>query len=175
MSQAFLTIAQAAEQAGVSRQAIWRKCKAGIIPSTKDKRTGSTVIQVVDLLAHYGELQQPGHAAHATKATSRNNKQEHRDNNTATVLQQELARLRQELEEKKQELAELKREVREEKSLWVEEKNWFKQLIERQSLLLANNQPAPQPLQTQQDDQVAQPKTKKSKKQKRDKKTGRFV
>lgn len=174
MSNAFLTIAQAAEQVGVSRQSIWRKCKAGIIPSTKDKRTGSTVIQVVDLIAHYGELGQAATVNIATTGTPRRNQQQAL-NNTATPLQQELERLRNELEEKKLELAELKREVREEKSLWVEEKNWFKQLIERQSLLLANNQPAPQPLQTQHVDQVAQPKTKKSKKQKRDKKTGRFA
>lgn len=174
MSKAFLTIAEAADRVGVSRQSIWRKCKTGTIPSTKDKRTGATVIQVVDLIAHYGDLQPLATVNDATNAT-RNNKQEQRDNNSATLLQLELERLRNELEEKRQELAELKREVREEKSQWIEEKNWFKQLIERQSLLLANNQPAPQPLQTQQDDQVAQPKTKKAKKLKRDKKTGRFV
>lgn len=171
MSKAFLTIAEAAEQVGVSRQSIWRKCKDGFIPSSKDKRTGSTVIQVVDLIAHYGELGQAATTNYATNATPRRNQQQI-TSNSATPLQQELERLRNELEEKKQELAELKREVREEKSLWVEEKNWFKQLIERQSLLLASNPPAPQVASESQ--QVKEPKAKKPKKQKRDK-NGRFV
>ena len=171
MSQAFLTIAQAAEQIGVSRQSIWRKCKAGVIPSTKDKRTGATVIQVVDLIAHYGEIGQAETSNTATNATPRRNEQQ-ATSNTATPLQQELERLRNELEEKKLELAELKREVREEKSQWIDEKNWFKQLIERQSLLLASNPPAPQVASESQ--QVKEPKAKKPKKQKRDK-NGRFV
>lgn len=171
MSQAFLTIAQAAEQIGVSRQSIWRKCKDGIIPSSKDKRTGSTVIQIIDLIAHYGELEQATTVNTATTATSRRNQQQI-TSNSATPLQQELERLRNELEERKQEIAELKREVREEKSQWLEEKNWFKQLIERQSLLLASNPSAPQIATESQ--QVKEPKTKKSKKQKRDKK-GRFA
>lgn len=172
MSKSFLTIAQAAEQIGISRQNLWRKCKTGTIPSTKDKRTGSTVIQVVDLIAHYGELGQPATLNDATTGTPRRNQQQI-TSNSATPLQQELERLRNELAEKKQELADLKREVRDEKSQWIEEKNWFKQLIERQSLLLSSNQPAPQ---VAPEKAAEQEQSKvKPKKPKRDKKTGKFV
>lgn len=175
MSKAFLTISQASEQVGVSRQSVWRKCKAGIIPSSIDKRSGATVIQVIDLIAHYGSLEPDATVAHATRAIPNNNTQ-HPKSNTATVLQQELERLRKELEEKKQEIAELKREVREEKSQWIDEKNWLKQLIDRQSLLLSSNQPAP-PTAPQPALEAEQPKpakNNKTKKPKRDK-AGRFA
>lgn len=173
MSKAFLTISQASEQVGVSRQSVWRKCKAGIIPSSIDKRTGATVIQVVDLIAHYGSLEPNATVAHATKATPNNNTQQ-RQSNTATVLQQELERLRKELEEKKQEIAELKREVREEKSQWIDEKNWLKQLIDRQSLLLGSTPAPAAPQPSPEAEQPKPAKNNKTKKPKRDK-AGRFA
>lgn len=173
MSQAFLTIAEAADRVGVSRQSIWRKCKIGTIPSTKDKRTGATVIQVVDLIAHYGDLQPLATVNDATNAT-RNNKQEQRDNNSATLLHLELERLRNELEERKQEIAELKREVREEKSQWLEEKNWLRQLIDRQSLLLGSTPAPAAPQPSPEAEQPKPAKNNKTKKPKRDK-AGRFA
>ncbi len=173
MSQAFLTIAQAAEQVGVSRQSIWRKCKDGSISSSKDKRTGATVIQVVDLIAHYGEIGQAETSNTATNATPRRNEQQ-ATSNTATPLQQELERLRNELEEKKLELAELKREVREEKSQWLEEKNWLRQLIDHQSLLLGSTPAPAAPQPSPEAEQPKPAKNNKTKKPKRDK-AGRFA
>lgn len=174
MSKAFLTIQQAADQVGVSRQSIWRKTKDGLLPSSKDKRTGATVIQVVDLIAHYGDLQPRATSSPATKATSIDTKKQGNSNTATLLLQQELERLKDALAEKQRSLEELKREVREEKAQWLEEKNWLRQMIDRQALLLGSTPAPAAPQPSPEAEQPKPAKNNKTKKPKRDK-AGRFA
>lgn len=174
MSKAFLTIQQAADQVGVSRQSIWRKAKDGVLPSSKDKRSGATVIQVVDLIAHYGDLQPRATTSPATSATSADTKKQGNGNTATLLLQQELERLKDALAEKQRSLEELKREVREEKAQWLEEKNWLRQLIDRQSLLLGSTPAPAAPQPSPEAEQPKPAKNNKTKKPKRDK-AGRFA
>jgi len=161
MTKAFLTIQQAADQVGVSRQSIWRRTKTGELPSTKN-RTGATVVQVVDLIAVFGELQQSS----ATSFETRGNALQRLSVSAETdALQREIDHLKQSLDESKNRIEELKREAKDEREQWKEERIWFKNLIEKQSLLLTSD------VLKKRDEVVTQKKPKNKQKRGKD---GRF-
>jgi len=161
MTKAFLTIQQAADQVGISRQSIWRRTKTGELPSTKD-RAGATVVQIVDLIAVFGELKQ----STATGSETRGNALQRLGVSAETdALQREIDHLKQSLDESKNRIEELKREAKDEREQWKEERIWFKNLIEKQSLLLTSD------VLKKRDEVVTQKKPKNKQKRGKD---GRF-
>lgn len=137
----YLTVRQAAEQVGVSRQTMFRHVKDGRVSATVD-RDGQKQIDVAELLRVFGELQSPV----ATTKTANDRSRLTQKNETVPGLayQVELEKLRAQLEFKAAELALAKERISELKSREhqvVEEKNRLLTLIEQQSRLLAA--PAP--------------------------------
>jgi excisionase family DNA binding protein len=133
----YLTVRQAAEQVGVSRQTMFRHVKDGRVSATVD-RDGQKQIDVAELLRVFGAIQSPVATAKTVNDRSRLTQK----NETAPGLayQIELEKLRAQLELKAAELALAKERISELKSREhqvVEEKNRLLTLIEQQSRLLA--------------------------------------
>lgn len=134
MSKALLSVKEAAEMYGKTRQAIWRAAKSGKLPSKVDSHSGIMKIQVVDLLSHYGEpprqsvkKQQPSTVATDTEQHLH-----------ATVHKQEIEHLKVQLELAQERIKELKEQAHELRS----EKERLFLMVERQQLLLEHK---PQP------------------------------
>lgn len=137
----YLTVRQAAEQVGVSRQTMFRHIKDGRVSATVD-RDGQKQIDVAELLRVFGELQSPVAAA---KTVSDRSRLTHKSETAPGVAYQiELEKLRAQLEFKVAELALAKERISELKSREhqvVEEKNRLLTLIEQQSRLLTGPMP----------------------------------
>lgn len=141
-----LSVRQAALQAGISRQTLFRYIKEGKISATLS-HTGEKQIQVSELMRVFGALQ-PETVVPIT--ASDRLRQSHRNTETpATVAYQiELERLQAQLEIRTAELALAKERIAELKTREhssTEEKNRLLTLIEQQSRLLSAPQPAPRP------------------------------
>jgi len=133
---AYLTVRQAAEQVGVSRQTMFRHIKDGRVSATVD-RDGQKQIDVSELLRVFGELQSP--IATAKTASDRSRQSQKLETTPGVAYQIELEKLRSQLELKAAELALAKERISELKSREhqvVEEKNRLLTLIEQQSRLL---------------------------------------
>lgn len=132
-----LTVRQAAERVGISRQTMFRYIKEGRVSATLS-HSGEKQIEISELLRAFGALQPET----ATPATPRDNtRQSQSDNKTpATVAYQiELERLKAQLELKSAELELAKERISEFKNrehAAAEEKNRLLTLIEQQSRLL---------------------------------------
>lgn len=141
-----LSVRQAALQAGISRQTLFRYIKEGKISATLS-HTGEKQIQVAELMRVFGALQ----TETVTPITASDRlRQSHRNTETpATVAYQiELERLQAQLEIRTAELALAKERIAELKTREhssTEEKNRLLTLIEQQSRLLSAPQPAPRP------------------------------
>lgn len=141
----YLTVRQAAEQAGVSRQTMFRHIKDGKVSATVD-RDGHKQIDVSELLRVFGELQSP--TATAKTSTGRLRLTQKIEKFPGLAYQIELEKLRAQLELKAAELALAKERISELKSREhqvVEEKNRLLTLIEQQSRLLAAPEPKAAP------------------------------
>lgn len=141
----YLTVRQAAERAGVSRQTMFRHIKDGKVSATVD-RDGQKQIDVSELLRVFGELQ----SSTATAKTPSNSPRLTQKNETVPgfTYQIELEKLRAQLELKAAELALAKERISELKSREhqvVEEKNRLLTLIEQQSRLLSAPTPKTPP------------------------------
>ena len=141
----YLTVRQAAERAGVSRQTMFRHIKDGRVSATVD-RDGQKQIDVAELLRVFGELQSP---VAEPKTVSDRTRLTHKSETVPSVAYQiELEKLRAQLELKAAELAMAKERISELKSREhqvVEEKNRLLTLIEQQSRLLAAPTPKAAP------------------------------
>lgn len=143
MTPAFLTVRQAAERAGVSRQTMFRYIKEGKISATLS-RSGEKQIQVAELIRVFGELQPETVSSHSNNDRSRLSP---KDSETvqAVTHQLELERLRNQLEFKTAELELAKERISELKAReanQAEERNQLLSIIERHSLLLTTSVPA---------------------------------
>lgn len=141
----YLTVRQAAERAGVSRQTMFRHIKDGKISATVD-RDGQKQIDVTELLRVFGELQSP--TARAKTASDRSRLSQKTETASGLAYQIELEKLRAQLELKAAELALAKERISELKSREhqvVEEKNRLLTLIEQQSRLLTAPTPKTTP------------------------------
>lgn len=135
----YLTVRQAAEQVGVSRQTMFRYIKEGKVSATLTN-AGQKQIEVTELLRAFGSLQ----VETVTPATARDKqRQESTDHTTATATaisyQIEIAQLRAQLELKNSQLEIAQERISELKSREhevSEEKNRLLTLIEQQSRLL---------------------------------------
>jgi excisionase family DNA binding protein len=128
-----LTVSEAAEHVGVTRQTIFKQIKAGKLSATQN-RQGHMQVNVVELLRVYGELQSPQQVAQ-----NRINRQQQANPATATALLQiELERTKMQLELANERIQELKETVREVK----DEKQQLLVIVDRQTLLLAAPRPA---------------------------------
>jgi len=139
-----LSVRQAALQAGISRQTLFRYIKEGKISATIS-HTGEKQIQVAELIRVFGALQTE---TPPTATASDRLKQSHRNTETpATVAYQiELERLQAQLEIRTAELALAKERIAELKTREhssTEEKNRLLTLVEQQSRLLSAPQQAP--------------------------------
>lgn len=133
-----LTVRQAAERVGISRQTMFRYIKEGRVSATLS-HSGEKQIEISELLRAFGALQ-PETVTPATPCDSM--RQSHRDSETpATVTYQiELERLKAQLELKNAELELAKERIAELKSrehTAAEEKHRLLTLIEQQTRLLA--------------------------------------
>lgn len=135
-----LTVSDAAEHVGVTRQTIFKAIKAGKLSATQN-RQGHMQVNVVELLRVYGELQSPEQVAQ-----NRLNRQQQAPVATATpLLQLELERAKLQLEKKEFELEQMRarvEEMRERERATTEERLRLFGIIERQSLLLAAPKPS---------------------------------
>ncbi len=132
-----LTVRQAAERVGISRQTMFRYIKEGRVSATLS-HSGEKQIEISELLRAFGALQ-PETVTPATPCDSM--RQSHRDSETpATVTYQiELERLKAQLELKNAELELAKERIAELKSrehTAAEEKHRLLTLIEQQTRLL---------------------------------------
>lgn len=133
----YLTVRQAAERAGVSRQTMFRHVKDGRVSATVD-RYGQKQIDVAELIRVFGELQSP--TATAKTASDRSRLTQKNETASGLAYQAELEKLRAQLEFKVAELALAKERISELKSREhqvIEEKNRLLTLIEQQSRLLS--------------------------------------
>lgn len=132
-----LTVRQAAERVGVSRQTMFRYIQQGKVSATLS-HSGEKQIEISELLRVFGELQ----SETVTPTTPHNRpRQTHRDSETTAITsyQVELERLKAQLELKSAELELAKERIAELKSREHsagEEKNRLLTLIEQQSKLL---------------------------------------
>lgn len=140
-----LTVRQAAEQVGVSRQTMFRKVKDGSISATVDHQ-GQKQIDSSELLRVFGALQTPG----ATPATG-SDRPRLTHGKVATgvspAIQVELERLRLQLDFKAQELAMAQQridELRQRERDVMTERDRLLSMLEQSTRLLAAP-PAPIP------------------------------
>lgn len=142
---AFLTVRQAAEQVGVSRQTMFRKIKEGKVSAVKD-RDGQLQIDTAELLRVFGGLQSP--TVSDTTAGDRPRVSPKTEETHATVAQQiEIERLRAQLELKTAELVMTRERLDEAKAreqAAKEERDKLFGILEQQTRLLAGP-PAPMP------------------------------
>lgn len=142
-----LSIQQAADKVGVTRQTIYKKISDGVLSATIDRR-GNKQIDVSELLRVYGNLSASDSQAKATV-----NKPRHvKTSSDTSLLHLELERAQMQLQLKEKELqmaeeriADLKAREAESKGREREaltEKQQLLAIIDRQTLLLAAPQPA---------------------------------
>lgn len=133
-----LSVRQAAEQVGVSRQTMFRKIKEGKVSATTD-HTGQLQIDTSELLRAFGKLQSPTDSD--TTASNRPRASHATPDTPATVAQQiEIERLRAQLELKEAQLAIAQERIEELKELTREtrlERDRMFGLVEQQTRLLA--------------------------------------
>lgn len=132
-----LTVRQAAERVGISRQTMFRYIKQGKVSATIS-HSGEKQIEISELLRAFGSLQ-----PETVTPTTPNDrlKQSQRDNETTAITSYriELERLKAQLDLKSSELELAKERISELKSREysaVEEKNRLLTLIEQQTRLL---------------------------------------
>lgn len=140
-----LSVRQAALQAGISRQTLFRYIKEGKISATLS-HTGEKQIEVTELIRVFGPLQ-PVTVTTATASDQPRLSQRNTETPATVTYQIELERLKAQLEIKNAELALAKERIAELKTrenISVEEKNRLLTLVEQQSRLLSAPQPTPQ-------------------------------
>lgn len=134
-----LSVRQAAERVGVSRQTMFRHIAEGRVSATNN-RQGQKQIAVSELLRAFGELQ-PESVAETVPATVRDSKRQTSARLDVTASQAlEIERLKGQLvlaEERLQIANERVSELKAAKHELGEEKNRLLTVIERQTLLLA--------------------------------------
>lgn len=142
---AFLTVRQAAEQVGVSRQTMFRKIKEGKVSATKDNE-GQLQIDTAELIRAFGALQSP--IDRDTTQSDSLRVSPRTPDTPVTVSQQiEIERLRAQLESKEVALAlahERIQELREREQVAHQERDKLFAILEQQTRLLAAPRP-PQP------------------------------
>lgn len=132
-----LTVRQAAERVGISRQTMFRYIKEGRVSATLS-HSGEKQIEISELLRAFGPLQQET----VTTTTPRNrSRQSHSDTETQASIsyQIELERLKAQLELKSSELELAKERIAELKTrehTAAEEKHRLLTLIEQQTRML---------------------------------------
>lgn len=142
-----LTVRDAADRVGVTRQTIFKAIKQGKLSATVDAR-GQKQIDITELLRVYGRLQPPDD----TPRDKRDGGQLSSQTTTTGVLQLELERAKMQLQVKDLELATMRERVEELKTreqeakarerTVSEEKQQLLTIIDRQTLLLAAPKPA---------------------------------
>lgn len=133
-----LTVRQAAERVGVSRQTMFRYIQQGRVSSTL-RRDGEKQIQVAELLRVFGELQ-PETVSPTTTGNRLRQSLHDRETTPSVAYQIELERLKAQLELKAAELDMARERISELKTREHDfgiEKNRLLTLIEQQSRLLA--------------------------------------
>lgn len=136
-----LTVSDAADHVGVTRQTIFKAIKSGKLSATTNHK-GHKQINVAELLRVYGELQSPTQVAQSRTTRNPQSQQTH-----ATVaLQLELERAKLQLERKDFELTQMRERLDELKSRereTTEERQRLFSILERQTLLLTAPKPIP--------------------------------
>lgn len=142
-----LTVRDAADRVGVTRQTIFKAIKQGKLSATVSAR-GQKQIDITELLRVYGRLQPPDDSPH----DKRNSAQLSSQTTTTGLLQLELERAKMQLQVKDLELATMRERVEELKvreqeaktreRTVSEEKLQLLTIIDRQTLLLAAPKPA---------------------------------
>ena len=157
-----LTVREAAQQVGVSRQTMFRKVKDGTVSATVD-RNGQKQIDTAELLRVFGELQTPAEKA-ATGSDSPRLKRAKAETGLSPAVLVELECLRLQLEFKAAELAMAQQridELRQREREATAERDRLLSMLEQSSRLLAAP-PAPVPATA-----VSAPKIKTKKSTKR--------
>ena len=147
MGKTQFSVRDAANQAGVSRQTMFRYIKDGKISATTD-RDGQKQIELSELLRVFGELQQPVTKTATVTDNLRVSRTSAATSKDSVLIQVEFARLQAQLEIKTAELALARERINELKArehTSGEEKNRLMTLIEQQSRLLAAPTPTPAP------------------------------
>lgn len=140
-----LTVRQAAEQVGVSRQTLFRKIKDGTVSATVDHQ-GQKQIDTAELLRVFGALQTPDQAAATASDRPRLTRATGETALSPAVLV-ELERLRLQLDFKSQELAMAQQridELRQRERDAMTERDRLLTMLEQTARLLAAP-PAPPP------------------------------
>lgn len=143
---AFLTVRQAAEQVGVTRQTMFRKIKEGKVSAVKG-RDGQLQIDTAELLRVFGGLQSPT-VSDATQPDRSRLSQKASDTPVTVAQQIEIERLRAQLEAKEMALAiaqERIQELRDREQIAKEERDKLFGILEQQTRLLAAP-PSPVPV-----------------------------
>lgn len=138
-----LTVSEAAQHVGVTRQTIFKAVKTGKLSATQNKR-GHLQINVVELLRVYGELQSPEQVAKNTI----NNKQQLPTLTATAALQLDLERMKLQLQMRDFELQKMREHVDELKKREQqanEERLRMFGLLEQQTRLLAAPVPSKAP------------------------------
>lgn len=138
-----LTVRDAAEHVGVTRQTIFKQIKAGRLSATTDHR-GQKQINITELLRVYGTLQSPEEVAQ----NKLNRTQQPPQTMATAVLQLELERAKMQLERKDFELSQMRERVDELKAREreaTEERLRLFGILEQQTRLLTAPTPAPKP------------------------------
>lgn len=132
-----LTVRQAAERVGISRQTMFRYIKEGRVSATLS-HAGEKQIEISELLRAFGALQ-PETAPHATNRVNQRQSHNLTETQASVTYQIELERLRAQLELKNAELELAKERIAELKNrehTATEEKNRLLTLVEQQTRLL---------------------------------------
>lgn len=165
MGKTQFSVRDAANQAGVSRQTMFRYIKDGKISATTD-RDGQKQIELSELLRVFGELQQPVTKTATVTDNLRVSRTSAATSKDSVLIQVEFARLQAQLEIKTAELALARERINELKArehTSGEEKNRLMTLIEQQSRLLAAPTPTPAPPRAARSTPAAPLKTKATK------------
>ena len=99
-----LTIKNAADSVGITRQALYRLISAGKVSSTT-AHDGSKTVDTAELLRHFGQLQTP------VTVTSDRKRHQQGDTVTPETVTMQIERLRAQLQSKEVEIALLKQRV----------------------------------------------------------------
>lgn len=138
-----LTVSDAADHVGVTRQTIFKAIKSGKLSATTNHK-GHKQINVVELLRVYGELQSPTQVAQSR--TTRHPQSQQLHTTVALQLELELERAKLQLERKDFELTQMRERLDELKARereTTEERQRLFGILERQTLLLTAPKPIP--------------------------------
>ena len=118
-TSATVSVQEAADLAGKSRQTIYRHIDKGKVSAEKD-RDGNTVLNVAELERAYGPLKSPGETGDKSQSVTKSQDENPELSQDSRVLQQKVEMLEQLLEDRDQRIDELK-EDKQKLERWLEQ------------------------------------------------------